>query len=75
MRQTVIAMTAGAVLAEHENPGEASLYVITGRVRVQAGGETWEARTGDLIEIPPERHTLHALEDAAVLLSAVPLPR
>jgi quercetin dioxygenase-like cupin family protein len=75
MRQTVIALLAGAVLAEHENPGEASLYVIGGRVRVDAAGEAWEARTGDLIEIPPERHALHALEDSAVLLTAVPLSR
>jgi quercetin dioxygenase-like cupin family protein len=72
MRQTVIALTAGAVLAEHENPGEASLYVIVGRVDLHVGDETWQARTGDLVEIPPARHSLRAVEDSAVLLTAVP---
>lgn len=72
MRQTLVALVAGAELAEHENPGEASLYVVHGRVRLDADGDSWEARTGDLVEIPPKRHSLIALEDSAVLLTAVP---
>lgn len=72
LRQTLVALVAGAALAEHENPGEASVYVIRGRVRLDADADSWEARTGDLIEIPPKRHTLVALEDSAVLLTAVP---
>jgi quercetin dioxygenase-like cupin family protein len=72
MRQTVIALTAGAALAEHENPGEATLYVIVGRVDLQVGNDTWQARTGDLVEIPPARHSVIAIEDSAVLLTAVP---
>jgi quercetin dioxygenase-like cupin family protein len=72
MRQTVIALVAGAQLAEHENLGEASLYVIIGRVELYVGGDSWQARTGDLVEIPPARHTLQAIEDSAVLLTAVP---
>src|SRR5439155_16635770 len=74
MRQTVIALVAGASQSEHENPGEATLYVITGRVRLATGGEAWDARTGDLVEIPPARHSLLALEDSAVLFTAVPKP-
>jgi quercetin dioxygenase-like cupin family protein len=69
MRQTLIALLAGNSLDEHENPGEASVYVLTGRVSVKAGSNSWEARTGDLVEIPRERHSLHALEDSAVLLT------
>lgn len=75
MRQTVIALVAGAALSEHENPGEATLYVISGRVELHAGGDSWQARTGDLVEIPPARHALHAIEDSAVLLVAVPRAR
>ena len=46
LRQTVIAMAGGAVLAEHENPGEASVHVLAGRVRLERrpallGGPTW----------------------------------
>jgi quercetin dioxygenase-like cupin family protein len=71
MRQTVVALLAGATLAEHENPGEASVYVIRGRVNITAGVDSWEARTGDLVEIPPQRHSLHAIENSAVLLTVV----
>ena len=72
LRQTVVALLAEAGLDEHDNPGEASLQVLSGRVEVRAGGETWEGRTGDLIEIPQARHSVHALEDSIVLLTAVP---
>ena len=72
MRQTVVALVAGAELAEHENPGEATLYVITGRVQLAAGDEQWDGRAGDLLVIPPQRHSLKAVEDSAVLLTAVP---
>ena len=68
----MVALTAGAELAEHDNPGEATLYVITGRVELHAGADSWQARTGDLVEIPPARHSVVAIEDSAVLLTAVP---
>jgi quercetin dioxygenase-like cupin family protein len=75
LRQTLIALTAGSVLAEHANPGEATVYVISGRVSLRAGDQVWQGRTGDLIEIPHARHLLHADEDSAVLLTAVPIAR
>jgi len=69
MRQTLIALTAGTSLSEHENPGEGTLQVLLGRVRLLAGAESWEGRRGDLIVIPQRRHALHAVEDTAVLLT------
>ena len=69
LRQTMIAMVEGATLAEHESPGEATLLVIRGRVRLSAGDVSWEPRTGDLLVIPNSRHDLVALEDSAVLLT------
>lgn len=72
MRQTVVALLADAALAEHETPGEATLYVVTGRVELIAGTDSWQGRSGDLIEIPPQRHSLRAIEDSAVLLTAIP---
>ena len=69
LRQTVIAMQAGAVLAEHENPGEATVLVIEGRVRLTAGDTSWEGRQGDLLIVPLHRHALEALVDSAVLLT------
>ena len=52
LRQTVIAMVKGAVLAEHENPGEATVYVLRGRVRLSAGDLPWQGRSGDLLVVP-----------------------
>ncbi|WP_181808085.1 cupin domain-containing protein [Streptomyces shenzhenensis] len=69
LRQTVLALAADTVLAEHENPGEATLLVLRGRVRLTSGDTSWEGRTGDLITIPEARHSLQAVEDAAVLLT------
>jgi len=73
LRQTVIAMVKGAILAEHENPGEASVHVLTGRVRLTAGEHSWEGRTGDLVLVPDSSHSLAALEDSAVLLTVAKL--
>ena len=69
LRQTVIAMAAGRGLDEHESPGEATVHVLTGRVRLSAGAVTWEGAPGDLLTVPAARHTLLAVEDCAVLLT------
>ena len=37
LRQTLVALAAGQSLAEHENPGEATVLVLEGRVRLVAG--------------------------------------
>jgi quercetin dioxygenase-like cupin family protein len=43
--------------------------VLHGRVRLVADAVEWEGRDGDLLIVPQARHALHALEDAAVLLT------
>jgi quercetin dioxygenase-like cupin family protein len=73
LRQTVIALRAGAELAEHESPGAASLMVIRGRVRLVTDEESVELRGNHISPIPDRRHSLQAEEDSVVLLSvAVP---
>ena len=74
LRQTVIALTAGSTMAEHENPGEATLHVLHGRVRLITGQASWDGRDGDLIVVPPSRHSLEAVTDVAVLLTVAKLP-
>lgn len=71
LRQTVIAMLAGTSMAEHVSPGEATLYVLRGRVRLHACGTSWDGRAGDLLVVPEARHSLDALQDSAVILTVV----
>ncbi|MHB2022778.1 MAG: cupin domain-containing protein [Mycobacteriales bacterium] len=73
LRQTLIALTGGTGLAEHENPGEATVQVLSGRARMMAGDEAWEGREGDLLIIPPARHHLQATEDTVILLTVAKL--
>ena len=69
LRQTLIALAAGNSLGEHDSPGEATLQVLQGHVRLHADDDSWDGRTGDYVLIPPSRHDLEAVTDAAVLLT------
>ena len=69
LRQTVVALAAGQALAEHENPGEATVHVLHGRIRLVCGLDSWTGRKGDLLIVPLAPHRLEAAEDSAVLLT------
>jgi quercetin dioxygenase-like cupin family protein len=69
LRQTLMAIAGGELMDEHANPGEATLYVMRGRVRLKAGADSWEGRTGDLIVIPDAMHSVEAIEDSVILLT------
>jgi len=71
LRQTLIALVAGTSMSEHDSPGEATLLVLRGRLRLHADGASWDGRTGDLLVIPPVRHSVEALEDTAAVLTVV----
>jgi quercetin dioxygenase-like cupin family protein len=73
LRQTVIAMVKGAEFTEHANPGEATVYVLRGRVALVSDGQTWEGRDGDLLIVPEKPHGLQALQDSVVLLTVAKL--
>jgi quercetin dioxygenase-like cupin family protein len=69
LRQTLLALAAGRSLDEHDSPGEATLQVLSGHVRLATATQAWEGTTGDYLVIPTERHSLTALDDAAVILT------
>lgn len=71
LRQTLIALTGGSELAEHNSPGQSTLQVLQGQVRVTTGDDTWSGGPGDLLVLPLERHGLHADSDAVVLLTVL----
>jgi quercetin dioxygenase-like cupin family protein len=71
LRQTMIAIAAGRVLDEHASPGEATVHVLHGRVRLVCGPTSWDGSPGDLLIVPDAPHSLEALEDSAVLLTVV----
>ncbi len=71
LRQTILALLEGHELSDHESPGEATLQVLSGRVRLTAPGGDAEVDAGELIVIPDQRHGLLAVEDSVVLLTVV----
>ena len=71
LRQNLMALLEGQSLGEHDSPGEATLQVIEGTVRLSAVSGAWELSAGDYISIPAERHNLAAITDAVVLLTVV----
>ena len=71
LKQTLMALTGGTEMAEHNSPGQATLQVLQGQVRVTAGADTWTGGPGDLLVLPSERHSLHADSDAVVLLTVL----
>jgi quercetin dioxygenase-like cupin family protein len=74
LRQTLIALARGRRLDDHENPGEATVHVLHGRVSLRAGDDSWEGSPGDLLVVPDARHSLEALEDSVVLLTVAKTP-
>ncbi|MHA7304539.1 cupin domain-containing protein [Arthrobacter sp. TMN-49] len=69
LRQTVVALTAGTSLDEHDSPGEATVQVLSGRIALVSGDVTWEGSPGDHLVVPIARHSVEALEDSTFLLT------
>jgi quercetin dioxygenase-like cupin family protein len=71
LTQIVLALVKGRSLSEHENPGQATLQVIVGRVTLATSERTYALDAGDFMVIPHQRHDLVAVEDSAVVLTVV----
>ncbi|MEO7588410.1 MAG: cupin domain-containing protein, partial [Arachnia sp.] len=71
LRQTVVVMLGGHRMDEHVSPGEATLLVLAGSLRIHTAERQLDAREGDFVVIPRERHSVDALEDSALLLTVI----
>lgn len=71
LRQTVLALLADHDLSEHDSPGEATLQILQGHVRLTTADAAWEGKAGDYVVIPRVRHGLHAVEDSVVMLTVL----
>ncbi|WP_028661433.1 cupin domain-containing protein [Saccharomonospora saliphila] len=69
LRATLIAMTGETELAEHDSPPAGTLQVLSGTVLLRTPSRQWQLSDGDLAVLPPERHSVHAVTDATVLLT------
>ncbi|NEB81926.1 LuxR family transcriptional regulator [Streptomyces sp. SID14478] len=67
--QTMIALAAGATLSDHQNPGDATVLVIRGHVRLTMEGKSLDGVPHDLLHVPNANHGLEAVEDSVILLT------
>ena len=69
MRAVVVALREGTEMGEHDSPPAATVQVLKGRVTLKAGEKEWLLEPGQLVPVPPQRHSVLAHTDAAVLLT------
>lgn len=69
LRQTLVALTAGAVLSEQQSPDAASIQVISGTIRLHEGDSCTVLSHGELVPVPAGPHWVDAAEDAIILLT------
>jgi quercetin dioxygenase-like cupin family protein len=61
-------MGEGAVFPRHSHPHQQLAYLVSGRIRVFCGGETFEATAGDSFVLRGGvEHEVHALERSVAL--------
>jgi quercetin dioxygenase-like cupin family protein len=74
-RAVFIVLEPGQSLGEHQVKERAYVVVVDGRARVEAGGDTVEARAGTLFMFEPdERHSVSTQDGARILLLLAPWP-
>lgn len=69
LRQTLIALTAGASLPAHDSLGEATLQVLHGHVRLTSINNSCDCTAEDHVVVSGARHGLEAIKDSVVLLT------
>lgn len=74
-RAVAVALASGEGMGEHRVRERALVYVVGGRVSIEAGGGTAECETGTLVALDPaETHSVRAQADSMLLLVLSPWP-
>ena len=74
-RLVALDLRSGEDLPDHHVRERAVVEVVSGRVAIEASGETVECDVGTLVTFDPgERHAIRGLEDARLLLVLAPWP-
>lgn len=69
LRQTLIALTQGTRMGEHQSPGDATIMCLSGQVTLHTGGSSVTVPAGHLVDVPAQRHDVVADADALLLLT------
>jgi quercetin dioxygenase-like cupin family protein len=74
-RAVVLDLETGETMGNHQVRERAVVQVVTGRVLIESSGEAITCDAGALVIFEPnERHTVHALANARLLLILAPWP-
>lgn len=76
MRVVLVTMEPGVTLAEHSAPGPITIHVLSGRFVVTGKDDEHEVGPGSLVAFGAhDRHSVHAVEEGAFLLTISWPPR
>lgn len=71
LRLTMVALLQDAELSDHESPPEAFIHVLQGEITVNGSGRSWDISMGQLLPVPPERHSVTARTDTVLTLTVL----
>lgn len=73
LRQTVVALCAGRSTDDYESPGEATIQVLSGRIKLSGATTSWDGAPGDMLIVPSTRSSISAVEDSVFLWTVAKL--
>jgi len=71
VRQTMVAIVAGAEMTEHDSPVEAFIHVLEGQITIHGDNRQWQISAGNLLPIPPEKHSVSADQNSVFTLTVL----
>ena len=70
LRVVVTTLQAGMRIPEHKTEGRISVHMLSGHIRLNASGRTFDLRPGSLVALDQgSSHDIEALEESAFLLT------